>query len=131
MYFNRSDSYYYSRPVSYRSYNTRLTKKEILNITDPETDQVLEFFRKNNRSVDNLGGLARGIRFGDLEVGRRVFNHNSGLYYASTEYYIHQWKQTNDLNKVHPVGTHYVTKNFGELLHKLQAVHNEQAKTYK
>lgn len=27
MFFNRSDSYYYSRPISYRSYNPRLTKK--------------------------------------------------------------------------------------------------------
>lgn len=66
MFFNRFDSYYYSRPVSYRSYNTRLTKPEILNIKDPETEQILEFFRQNNHAVDNLGGLARGIRFGDL-----------------------------------------------------------------
>lgn len=66
MFFNRFDSYYYSRPVSYRSYNTRLTKPEILNIKDSETEQILDFFRQNNQAVDNLGGLARGIRFGDL-----------------------------------------------------------------
>lgn len=66
MYFNRFDSYYYSRPISYRSYNTRLAKPDILNIQDSETEQILDFFRKNNQTVDNLGGLARGIRFGDL-----------------------------------------------------------------
>lgn len=66
MFFNRFDSYYYSRPVSYRSYNSRVTNKEILNINDSESEQILEFFRKNNQAVDNLGGLARGIRFGDL-----------------------------------------------------------------
>ena len=66
MFFNRFDSYYYSRPISYRSYNTRLTKPDILNIKDTETEQILEFFRTNNQTVDNLGGLARGIRFGDL-----------------------------------------------------------------
>ena len=66
MFLNRLDSYYYSRPVSYRSYNTRLAKPEILNIKDSETEQVLEFFRANKLAVDNLGGLARGIRFGDL-----------------------------------------------------------------
>ena len=121
--YNRGDSFYYSRPVSYRSYNPRVTRKEILNITDPETDTVLEFFRRNNVVVDNLGGLARGIRFGDIEVGRRVYNHNGGMYYAQGgDYYIHQWKDTNDLSKNHPTGSHYVTKNFDELMKKLQLV---------
>lgn len=66
MFLNKFDSYYYSRPVSYRSYNTRISKPEILTIKDTETEQILEFFRQNNQAVDNLGGLARGIRFGDL-----------------------------------------------------------------
>lgn len=131
MFFNSMDSYYYSRPVSYRSYNPRISKPEIILVKDPETEQVIELFRKNNQAIDNLGGLARGIRFGDLEVGRRVYNHNSGLYYANTEFYIHQWKPTNDLSKVHPVGTHYVTKNFNELLNKLQGVIAEQNKKFK
>jgi len=48
MYFNKFDSYYYSRPVSYRSYNPRITRQEILTISDPETTQLLNFFRKNN-----------------------------------------------------------------------------------
>ena len=66
MFLNKFDSYYYSRPVSYRSYNTRISKPEILSIKDTETEQILEFFRQYNQTVDNLGGLARGIRFGDL-----------------------------------------------------------------
>lgn len=66
MYFNRSDSYYYSRPVSYRSYNPRITREEILPFNDPDTAAVLDFFRANSVTVDNLGGLARGLRFGDL-----------------------------------------------------------------
>lgn len=131
MFFNRFDSYYYSRPVSYRSYNPRLTKQEVLTLPDPDTDQVLDFFRRNNVTVDNLGGLARGIRFGDLEVGKRIFNHNNRLYYADTEYFIHQWKPTNDLGKEHPTGTHYVTKDINQLLVKLQRVLEDQRKTYK
>ena len=117
--FGKFDSPYYSRPVSYRSYNPRIQKKEILNITDPESEKVLDFFRRNNVTVDNLGGLARGIRFGDLEVGKRVYNHNGGMYYADTDYFIHQWKDTNDLTKEHPQGTHFTTKNFDDLLKKL------------
>lgn len=131
MFFNSMDSYYYSRPVSYRSYNPRISKPEIINIKDVETDKVLDLFRRNNVTVDNLGGLARGIRFGDLEVGRRVYNHNNRLYYADTEYYIHQWKSTNDLSKEHPTGTHYITKNFDELTKKLQNVLEDQRKRYK
>lgn len=129
--YNRSDSFYYSRPVSYRSYNPRISKPEILPIADPETNTVLEFFKANNVTVDNLGGLARGIRFGDIEVGKRIYNHNSTMYYANNDYYIHQWKDTNDLSKEHPVGSHYVTKNFDQLLNKLQLVLQDQNKRYK
>ena len=131
MLWTRQDSYYYSRPVSYRSYNPRLTKKEILNIQDPDTDKVLNFFARNNVTVDNLGGLSRGIRFGDIEVGKRVFNHNSSMYYAEPDYYIHQWKETNDLSKEHPTGRHYVTKNIDELLKKLGQVLEDQRRKYK
>ena len=129
--FGRFDSPYYSRPVSYRSYNPRISRKEILNIADPQTEQVLDFFRRNNVTVENLGGLARGIRFGDLEVGRRVFNHNGGLYYGNDDFFIHQWKSTNDLSKEHPQGTHFVTKNFDELLKKLATVLEDQRKKYR
>ena len=131
MYFNRFDSYFYSRPISYRSYNPKITRKDILPFIDPETDQVLDFFKRNNIQVTDLGGLARGIRFGDLEVGKRTFNHNNGSYYANNEYYIHQWKPTNDLTKEHPVGSHTVTKSFPELLGRLERVLGDQKKTYK
>jgi len=78
-----------------------------------------------------LGGLARGIRFGDLLVGRRVFNHNGGLYYGDNDYFIHQWKDTNDLSNDHPQGTHYVTKNFDELIKKFTQVLEDQNKRYR
>ena len=97
MFYSKFDSYYYSRPVSYASYNPRLLKKPILDIKDSESQEVMNFFRRNSINAEDLGGLDRGIRFDDLEVGRRVFNHNGGLYYADSEYFIRQWKETNNL----------------------------------
>jgi hypothetical protein len=129
--YGRFDSYFYSRPVSYRSYNPRITRKDILTIADPDTNKVLEFFRNNRVEVENLGGLSRGIRFGDLEVGKRVYTHNNNMYYADTDYYIHQWKDTNNLGKEHPTGSHYVTKSFPELLQRLTKVLEDQRKRYK
>jgi hypothetical protein len=110
--FGRFDSYYYSRPVSYKSYNSRVAREEILQTTDTETNDLINFFRSNNVQFENLGGLARGIRFGDLVVERRVFNHNSTAYSASTDYVIKQWKSTNDLSGYHPTGTNIVVKSF-------------------
>ena len=125
--YNKFDSYYYSRPVSYRSYNTRVSRPEVLNISDPESIQVLELLAKYKINANNLGGLARGIQFGDLVVERRVFNHNSTAYYASNDYVIRQWKETNDLSKEHPTGTHTVLKTFPELLARLERVVQEQS----
>jgi hypothetical protein len=125
--YNKFDSYYYSRPVSYRSYNTRVSRPEVLNISDPESTQVLELLAKYKINVNNLGGLARGIQFGDLVVERRVFNHNSTAYYAGNDYVIRQWKATNDLSKEHPTGTHTVLKSFPELLARLEKVVQEQS----
>jgi len=125
--YNKFDSYYYSRPVSYRSYNTRVSRPEILNISDPESNQVLELLAHYKINANNLGGLARGIQFGDLLVERRVYNHNSTAYYASTDYVIRQWKETNDLSKEHPTGTHIVLKTFPELLARLEKVAQEQS----
>ena len=45
MFFNRFDSYYYSRPIAYRSYNTRLTKPELLRFDDSETQEVMNYLR--------------------------------------------------------------------------------------
>ena len=129
--FGKFDSPYYSRPVSYRSYNPRISRKEVLNIADPESQQVLEFFRKNNVTVEDLGGLARGIRFGDLEVTRRVFNHNKAMYYANNDYVIHQWKETNHMTNEHPVGTHFVTNSFDQLINKLTVVLEDQRRKYR
>lgn len=44
----RFDSYYYSRPISYRSYNPRLTRGEIISVNDTETNDILAFFKRNN-----------------------------------------------------------------------------------
>lgn len=129
MSYGRFDSYFYSRPVSYRSYNPRIFRKEVLNINDTETNELLDFFRRNNVQVDDLGGLGRGIRFGDLVVERRVFNHNSSAYYATTDYVIKQWKPTNDLANYHPTGTNVVAKSFPELLNKLQKILDSQKTT--
>ncbi len=110
MLYGKFDSYYYSRPVSYRSYNPRIKSEELLTIKDPQSTEVLNFLRGQKLDVTDLGGLARGIRFDDLEVGRRHYNHNN--YHASDEYFIHQWKKTNDLGKEHATGTHLVFKSY-------------------
>ncbi len=128
MFFNKFDSYYYSRPISYRSYYPKLTRPEILKIQDPQSQEVLNFLNQQKLEVTDLGGLARGIRFDDIEVGRRVFNHNN--YNVSDEYYIHQWKETNDLGKEHPTGTHLVFKSYPEFLSKLSEVVADKRKKY-
>lgn len=73
--------------------------------------------RERNIEATDLGGLARGIRFSDFQVGKRHYNHNN--YNVKDEYYIHQWKKTNDLNKEHSTGTHLVYKNYLEFIAKL------------
>lgn len=128
MLFNKFDSYYYSRPIAYRSYNPKLTRPEILKFDDSQTTEVLNFLRQNNIEVTNLGGLNRGLRFFDLEVGKRVYNHNN--YNVGDEYYIHQWKDTNDLTSYHATGTHLVFKSFPEFMNKLAQVVAERNKKY-
>ncbi len=66
MSYTKFDSYYYSRPVSYRSYYPRIQKQEILPYNDQESAQIVEILRAAQKEVNDLGGLARGIRFGDL-----------------------------------------------------------------
>lgn len=46
MNYTRFDSYYYSRPVSYRSYYPKLQKTEILKENDSDTQEVINFFTK-------------------------------------------------------------------------------------
>ena len=129
MYYGKFDSYTYSRPVSYRSYYPRIEKKEILNLKDPEADQVKNYLRSNGYEVTDLGGLARGIRFGDIEVGRRNFNHhNDGI---QNEFYIRQWKETNDLGPWHATGRHYVITSFEKLMNELDKVVTTQKKKYR
>lgn len=128
MFYNRFDSYYYSRPIAYRSYYPRVSKQELLPFDDSETKDVLAFLRNQGLEVDNRGTLHRGILFKDIEVGKRQYNHNN--YRVSTEYYIHQQKPTNDLADWHPTGTHLVFKSFPEFMKKLTEVVQEQKKRY-
>ncbi len=65
MYYTPFDGYYYSRPVAYRSYYPRLTKQEILQQNDADTQQVIGILQKNGIQFNNLGGLSRGIKFDD------------------------------------------------------------------
>lgn len=97
MFYGKFDSYYYSRPVSYRSYTPKITRQEILTFNDQQTNEVLAFLKAQGIQVQDLGGLSRGLRFWDFELGRRVYNHNN--YKVSDEFFIHQWKNTNDLSK--------------------------------
>lgn len=128
MLFNRWDSYYYSRPISYRSYYSRVSKPEILKLNDLETQETRNLLKQLNVEYTDLGGLARGIRFLDLEVGRRHYNHNG--YRFSDEFFIHQWKPTNDLAKEHPTGTHLIFRDFKDFLAKLREIVEETRKKY-
>ena len=87
----------YLRPIAYTSYHPRQQKVEVLSSQEPETIEVTNFLAQKGIKFTNLGGISRGIRFGDLEVGKRHFNHNG--HNLSDEYFIHQWKPTNDRAK--------------------------------
>lgn len=103
-------------------------KPEILKTKDVEAEQVVNYLRQQKIDATNLGGLDRGVRFLDLEVGRRHYNHHN--YLVDDEYYIHQWKPTNDLAKEHPTGTHLVFKSFPQFFAKLQQVVAERSKKW-
>lgn len=49
----------------------------MLKENDPDTKEVIALLQKNNVQFTNLGGLSRGIRFGDWELGKRVYNHHN------------------------------------------------------
>lgn len=116
----------WSRPVSYHSYNPRVTKPYILNQTDPETEETRVLLARFNIKLGPLDHLARNIRFEDIEIGKRRFDHNSPGHTA--EWYIHQWKKTNDLSDEHPTGTHQVYHSFKEFLKGLESVVVERQK---
>ena len=73
-----------------------------------------------------MGGLSRGIRFGDLEIGKRKYNHNGSN--VDEEYFIRQWKSTNDLTGYHPTGSHQVAKSFPQFVKILSKVIEERSK---
>lgn len=113
------DGYTYSRPVSYRSYNGRAFKPFILtDHLDRETDVVRGILTKNRQPVNDKEVLARGIHWGDFVFGKRHFDHNS----KATEWYIHQWKPTNDLQAEHPTGVREVYHTFDEFARDVERI---------
>ena len=78
---------------------------------------MIRLLSQNGQEYENYGGLSRGIKIGDVIVGKRTYNHHASQF--STEYYIHQWKNTNDLTKEHPVGTHLQTTDYKKFLDTL------------
>lgn len=102
---NKFDGYNYSRPVSYQSYTPRVMKPYILNdASDQETDVIKNILRRSQYPIDNTETLVRGLNWNGYILGKRKFNHNSDEI-ANTEYYIHQWRSTNDLAHWHATGT--------------------------
>jgi hypothetical protein len=105
------DGYYYSRPVSYRSYYPRVQKPFILtDHLDKESDAIRNILARNKQEFNQTDSLARGIHWTDYVFGKRHFNHHS----HETEWYIHEWKSTNDLQAEHPTGTARIYHNFEE-----------------
>lgn len=70
--------------------------------------------------------MERGIRFDDIEIGKRTYNYNG--YRMPDEYYIYQWKPTNDLPKEHPTGAGKVHKNYNEFLEELKKIIKERSR---
>lgn len=105
------DGYYYSRPVSYRSYYARVQKPFVLtDHLDPQSDAVKATLQRFRQEFNPKETLARGIHWGDYVFGKRRFNHHS----YETEWFIHQWKPTNDLQEEHPTGTRQIYHTFEE-----------------
>jgi hypothetical protein len=114
---NVFDAYSYSRPVAYKSYYTRESKPYILNDNfDKETEMIKDLLAKNRQSFDPKEGLTRGLHWNGYKLGKRRFDHNS----HETEYFIHQWKATNDLTLEHPTGTRQVYHNFGDFFRAVE-----------
>jgi hypothetical protein len=103
------DGYYYSRPVSYRSYYPRVQKPFVLSDhLDRENDVIKGILSKFRQEFEPKDTLARGIHWNDFVFGKRHFNHNS----YETEWFVHQWKPTNDLQEEHPTGTRQIYHKF-------------------
>ena len=104
----------WDRPISYHSYNARVSRPYVLDNKDQETDTVRQILSKHNVTLPDNQHLARNIAFEDIEIGKRRFDHNSP--HHITEWFIHQWKKTNDLGTEHPTGSHKVYDNFASFV---------------
>jgi hypothetical protein len=113
------DGYYYSRPVSYRSYYPRVQKPFILtDQLDKETDIIKSILTKNKQEFNPSEVLSRGIHWSDYVFGKRHFDHNS----HETEWYIYEWKPTNDLQAEHPTGTRQTFHSFEEFARDVEKI---------
>lgn len=117
-------SLYYRRPIAYHTISVRQSRPEIIKVEDAQSTEVLNLLKNGKFEYTNLGGLGRGIRFGDIELGRRHYNYNGHKYVE--EFFIHQWKSTNDLSKEHPTGSHQVYTNYAEFIHNLKRILEEK-----
>lgn len=105
------DGYYYSRPVSYRSYYPRQQKRFVLtDHLDRGDDVIKSILGKYRQAYNDKETLARGIHWNDFVFGKRHFDHNS----KESEWYIHQWKPTNDLQEEHPTGSRQIYHKFDD-----------------
>ena len=128
--YTPSDSYFYSRPISYHSYRGRIFKKDVLAQTfaTDHLDKIKALLRRFNIVWTDSDSLSRNFRFDDIEVGRRRFDHYHTLDHEA-EWYIHQWKTTNDLTAEHPTGTHEVYRSFDAFYRDLERILVERSKT--
>ncbi len=128
-YYTPFDSYFYSRPISYHSYRGRIQKPDVLAKTfaSGHLDKVKALLRKNNITWTENDSLSRNLRFDDIEVGTRRFDHYHTQDHEA-EWYIHQWKSTNDLSVEHPTGTHQVYKTFDAFAQDLERIIVEKQK---
>jgi hypothetical protein len=86
MYLHKYQSADFIRPYSYQSYYPRLLKPNILKIQDPQSDEVVRLLTQQHIEFQDFGGLGRGIKFWDYQVGRRHYNfHNENV---DDEFYI-------------------------------------------
>lgn len=122
-YYTPFDSYFYSRPISYHSYRGRIQKPDLLArvFATDHLDKIKNLLRKNNFTWEETDSLSRNLRFDDIEVGRRRFDHYHTEDHQA-EWYIHQWKTTNDLTVEHPTGTHKIYKDYDSFFRDLERI---------
>ena len=129
-YYTPFDSYFYSRPISYHSYRGRIQKPDVLArvFATDHLDKIKNLLKRFGFTWNETDSLSRNLRFDDIEIGRRRWDHYHTQDHEA-EWYIHQWKPTNDLTVEHPTGTHEVFPSFDALLQELERILAEKKRT--